>query len=107
MQNETEMTGAPVIRAPLHPFRVIPGGATAVPDEWYAAGVLVVALAALWMIRRNLGNNADHVHVGGSATMVGLFYFLIFTAVVRIGITFASRGGERDTPATRGLAFYA
>jgi hypothetical protein len=91
----------------IRPLRVLPGGAQAIPEEYFAAGVLVVALGALWVIRRNLGNEASHVHVGGTAAIVGLLFFLIYTAVTRIAISFAAANGDRDTTATRGFAFFA
>lgn len=102
-----EVTGAPTQRASISPLRIIPGGADAIPDEWYAAGVLIAALGTLWIIRRNFGNEAGHVHVGGTSAIVGFLFFLIFTAVTRVGIGFASAHGDRDTAATRGLGFYA
>lgn len=107
MMPEEEVTGAPTQRAPLRPFRVLPGGVNAIPDEWYAAAVLIAALLILWAIRRNLGNEPGHVHVGGSAAIIGFLFYLVFTAVTRVGITFAAAGGDRDTSLTRGLGFYA
>ncbi len=103
---EDEVSGAPTGRPPLRPFRALPGGATPIPDEWYAAGVLLGSLGILILIRRNLGPEGRTL-VGGTAAVVGFLYFLIYTGVVRVAIDFLSDSGERDTPLTRGLAFFA
>lgn len=91
----------------LRPFRVLPGGARAVPDEWYAAGVILASLGILWAMRRNLDAEPGHVHVSGTSAIIFLLYYLIVTGLVRVAISAISRGGERDTPATRGLSFFA
>lgn len=92
---------------PLRPFRIIPGGAAAIREEWVAAAVILGALALLWIMRRNMANEPGHVHVGGTAAIVFLLYYLIATAIIRAFIDFASKGGERNTPVTRGLGFFA
>ena len=62
------------------------------------------SLLALVMIRKGLGNEAAHVHVGGSAAIVFLLYYLIVTAIVRIA---AGNLAGRDTPLARAVAFFA
>lgn len=88
----------------LRPFRILPGGASAIPEEVYAAGIMLASLAGLWLIRRNLGPEGRTM-ASGTAAIVFLFYYLIVTAVVRIAASnLADRG---DTPLARGFAFYA
>jgi len=90
--------------ARIRPFRIIPGGASAIPDEVYAAGILLLSLGGLWFIRRKLGPEGRTM-ASGTAAIVFLFYYLIVTAVVRIAASnLADRG---DTPLARGFAFYA
>lgn len=90
----------------ISPLRVLPGGAEAIPDEWYAAVVMLGALGLLWAIRRKMGQDAAHVHVGGTAAIVFLLYFIIVTGLLRISLDFFTDGGKRDNPFTRGVAFY-
>jgi len=88
----------------VRPLRVIPGGASAVPEEWYAAGILLGSLAGLWIIRKQLGTEGRTM-ASGTAALVFLFYYLIATALVRI---IASNVAQRaDSSFARGFAFYA
>lgn len=98
MQNEDEVGGK------IRPFRVLPGGAEAIPDEWYAAGIMLGALGLLWAMRRNLGAESGHVHIGGTSAIVFLLYYLIVTGLLRVGAGFLAERG--DTPLARGFAFY-
>jgi hypothetical protein len=88
----------------LRPFRIIPGGASAIPEEAYAAGILALSIVGLWAIRRNLGPEGRTM-ASGTAAIVFLFYYLIVTAIVRVA---ASNLAERgDTALARGFAFFA
>ncbi len=70
------------VEARLRPFRVLPGGAQAIPDEWYAAAVMLGALLLLWVLRRNLGHEEGHVHISGTAAIIFVLYYLIVTGIV-------------------------
>lgn len=101
MQTE-EGFGAPPDR--LHPLRAIPGGASAIPEEWYAAGIILVSLGGLYLIRKNLGTEGRTM-ASGTAAFVFLFYYLIVTALVRIAAS--NLAGRGDTSLARGFAFFA
>lgn len=89
----------------LRPFRLLPGGAQAIPEEVYAGSIVLGSLLVLWLMRRNLSNESAHVHVGGSAAITFLLYYLILTAILRvIAGNLADRG---DTSFARGVAFFA
>lgn len=89
----------------LRILRAIPGGAAALPEEAYAAAVLFGALGLLWAMRRNLGQENGHVHIGGTAAIVFLLFYLIATGVIRVlASNLAARG---DSSLARGVAFFA
>lgn len=89
----------------LRPFRLLPGGAQAIPEEVYAGGIVAGSLVLLWLMRRNLGNESSHVHIGGAAAITFLLYYLIVQAVLRVVAgNLADRG---DTALARGVAFFA
>lgn len=90
----------------IRPFRVIPGGAEAIPEEYYAAGIIFGALALLYLVRRNLGAEGRTM-VSGTAAVVFLLYFILATVLVRTWISLLSAGGERDTAFTRGVATFS
>lgn len=91
----------------LRPFRLLPGGAGAIPEEAYAGGIVLGSLVLLWLMRRNLGNESAHVHVGGSAAIVFFLYFLIATAILRIAAgNLADKLGP-DSAFAKGVAFFA
>lgn len=87
----------------IRPLRILPGGAEAIPDEWYAGGIMLGALGVLWMLRRGLGTE-NHVHIGGTSAVVFLLYFLIVTGLLRVAAGFIAERG--DTPFARAFAFY-
>lgn len=88
----------------VHPFRVLPGGRPATPEEWWVAGVMLAALAFLTFGRRQLGHDATHVHAGGAGALTFLAYYLLATAVVRLA---AAALADRDGPFARAVAFFA
>lgn len=89
----------------LRPFRVLPGGASAIPEEYYAAAILGGAILGLVFLRKT-GSDAEHVHIGGASALVVLFYYLIVTALVRlIAANLAAKRG--DTPLARAVGFFA
>jgi hypothetical protein len=90
--------------ATLHPLRAIPGGASAIPEEWVAAGILLGALGGLLLIRKNLGTEGRTI-ASGTAAVTFLLYYLIATALVRL---VASNLAHRsDSGLSRGIAFFA
>lgn len=99
-EEELVPTGPPTLR----PFRVLPGGAQAVPEEWYGAAILAGSMIGLMMIRR-AGATADHSHIGGAAAFTFLFYYLLVTGIVRLAA--ANLAQRRDSPFARALGFFA
>jgi len=90
----------------IRPFRLLPGGAQAIPTEVYAGSIVTGAIVLLWLMRRNLSNESSHVHVGGSAAITFALYYLIVTAVLRV---VAGNLADRNpnSPVTQAVAFFA
>lgn len=102
--DDTTVAQAGYTGGTLHPLRALPGGASAVPEEWVAAGILLASLGGLLLIRKNLGTEGRTM-ASGTAAVVFLLYYLIVTALVRIVVgAFAARN---DSGLSRGLAFFA
>lgn len=92
--------------ARVRPFRLIPGGAQAVPTEVYAGSIVLGSLLLLWLMRRNLSNESSHVHVGGSAAITFLLYFLIVQALIRV-VAGNLADKRPDSPLSEAVAFFA
>lgn len=97
-------TAVPQPTGNLHPLRAIPGGASAIPEEWVAAGILLASLGGLFLIRKHLGNEGRTM-ASGTAAVVFVFYYLIVTALVRIVASYMA--GKNDSGFARGFAFFA
>jgi hypothetical protein len=90
----------------LRPFRLLPGGEQAVPTEFYAGSIVAASLLLLILIRRNLSNEASHVHVGGAAAITFLLYYLIVQALIRV-VTGNLAERYPNSPVTEAVAFFA
>lgn len=102
--SQSESTFDPGGSSNIHPLHAFPGGASAIPEEWVAAGIMLGSLGALFLIHKKLGNEGRTM-ASGTAAVVFLFYYLIATALVRI--VASNLAGHGDNGVSRGFAFYA
>jgi hypothetical protein len=98
------MQDVPQASGNLHPLRAIPGGASAIPEEWVAAGIMLGALGGLLLVRKNLGTEGRTI-ASGTAAIVFLMYYLIATALVRL--VASNLAHRNDSGIARGVAFFA
>lgn len=91
--------------AEVRPLRILPGGAAPQPTEVWAAGIMLGALALLWAMRRGLGHDASHVHIGGAAALAFAAHYLIVTGILRL--VAAALAQRSQGPLAEAVAFYA